>query len=334
MARILCFGEALIDFSPAPASSASAARMFVQHAGGAPANVAVAVARLGGDAEFAGMLGLDMFGDFLLQSLRDAGVGVRYVARTGAAPTALAFVALDAHGERSFSFYRPPAADLLFRDDHLPDDAFRGTSILHACSNSMTEAAIADTTLAAMRRARSAGVLVSFDMNLRPALWPRDRDPTARMWAALALADIVKLSREELQFLVDGSGSEANVLQRLWQAHCRLLVVTDGARPLRWATPEASGVLETLAVTTVDSTAAGDAFTGGLLFGLASRGITRDSLASVATADSAALQEALRFAAACGAWAATRPGAFAAMPTRADVELLLSSSNARKASAA
>ena len=114
--RIVCFGEALIDFSPAPGLQPDQPRMFVQHAGGAPANVAVAVARLGGQSEFVGMLGADMFGDFLLDSLRDAGVEVRHVQRTGDAPTALAFVALDAQGERSFSFYRPPAADLLFRD--------------------------------------------------------------------------------------------------------------------------------------------------------------------------------------------------------------------------
>ena len=322
MERIVCFGEALIDFSPAPGLQPDQPRMFVQHAGGAPANVAVAVARLGGQSEFVGMLGADMFGDFLLDSLRDAGVEVRHVQRTGDAPTALAFVALDAQGERSFSFYRPPAADLLFRDADLSDDVFEQARVLHVCSNSMTEAVIADTTLSALQRARHAGVLVSFDMNLRPALWPRDTDPTPRMWKALALADVVKLSREELEFLIASSSNEAEVLQRLWQGATRLLVVTDGARALRWLTPQDQGTLDSYAVTAVDSTAAGDAFTGGLLLGLAARSITPATLPSFAS-DAAALLDTLRFAAACGAFATTRPGAFAAMPTRADAEGLM-----------
>ena len=322
MDRIVCFGEALIDFSPAPASQPGQPRMFVQHAGGAPANVAVAVARLGGAAEFVGMLGADMFGDFLLDSLRDAGVETRHVQRTSEAPTALAFVALDAHGERSFSFYRPPAADLLFRDSDLADEVFEQARVLHVCSNSMTEAAIADTTVAAMQRARRAGVLTSFDMNLRPALWHSGTDPTPRIWNALALADVVKLSREELEFLVDTSGDESTVLQRLWQGATRLLVITDGARALRWLTPHGQGTLDSFPVTTVDSTAAGDAFTGGLLLGLATHSITPATLTAFAS-DPEALPGTLRFAAACGAFAATRPGAFAAMPTRADAEDLI-----------
>jgi fructokinase len=322
MDRVICFGEALIDFAPAPQALDAVPRMFVQHAGGAPANVAVAVAQLGGNAEFVGMLGADTFGDFLLQSLRDSGVGTRYVKRTHEAPTALAIVALDAQGERSFSFYRPPAADLLFRDRDFPDVAFLGTRIFHVCSNSMTEEEIANTTFNTMQRARDAGVLVSFDMNLRPALWPRDSDPRPRLWRALILADVVKLSREEFDFLVGSGGGEAGVLQRLWRAKCRLLVITDGARPLRWFTPVADGTLGGFSVITVDSTAAGDAFTGGLLFTLAARGIDRETLPAF-TADTQALHETLRFAAACGAWAVTRPGAFAAMPRRDDVEQLM-----------
>jgi fructokinase len=323
MDRVVCFGEALIDFSPAPARQGSA-RAFVQHAGGAPANVAVAIARLGGQAEFAGMLGSDAFGDFLLRSLQDAGVGVRFVRRTDQAPTALAFVTLDAQGERSFSFYRPPAADLLFRADDLPDDAFAGGAILHVCSNSMTEETIAHTTFVLMRRARDAGALVSYDMNLRPALWPRGADPRPRLWRAALLADVIKLSREEFEVLAADAGDEARACARLWQAACRLLLVTDGARPLRWMTPERTGVLPSFAVTAIDATAAGDAFAGGLLFGLATRRIARCDLPALA-ADEPRLRELLRFAAACGAWAATRPGAFAAMPRRAEAEVLMQS---------
>ncbi len=110
MSKIVCFGEILIDLLAQPPATPDTPRAFLQYAGGAPANVAVAAARLGADTHFAGMLGQDMFGDFLAESLASAGVATDCIVRTDAAKTALAFVALDASGERSFSFYRPPAA--------------------------------------------------------------------------------------------------------------------------------------------------------------------------------------------------------------------------------
>jgi len=320
MKKIVCFGEALIDFLAEPAKE-NQPRAFVQHAGGAPANVAVAVARLGGAAEFVGMLGADMFGDFLADALRSKGVGIAHVRRTSAAPTALAFVSIDARGERSFSFYRPPAADLLFRAEDFAADVFATAAVFHACSNSLTEAAIATTTLAGMRQARAAGCLVSFDMNLRPALWGSDVDPLPRIRAALAEADIVKLSAEEFAFL-GGSAHEDDVLDALWLGAARLLIVTDGAAALRWYTRGRRGQLATFDVRAVDSNAAGDAFVGGLLFQLARRGVAAAGLGDF-VADDAALLPSLRFAAACGAFAVTRPGAFAAMPAPADVDALL-----------
>lgn len=311
MARIVCFGEALIDFLARPVSATDQPRAFLQHAGGAPANVAVAVARLGGDADFVGMLGTDMFGDFLLDSLRGAGVGTRHVRRTGSAHTALAFVSLDARGERSFSFYRPPSADLLFRPQHFRDESFQGLGVFHACSNSLTEPEIAAVTLEGMQRAHRGGALVSFDLNLRPALWPADVDPHPLLWPALHLADVVKLSAEEFAWLApDG---EQAALDRLWLGRTRLVVVTDGARPLRWFHPDAEGELPGYAVAVVDSTAAGDAFMGGLLCCLAELGAGAERIDRLVT-ELPRLHAMLRFAAACGALTVTRQGSFAAMP--------------------
>jgi fructokinase len=163
------------------------------------------------------MFGRDLFGDLLLRDLAAAGVDTAHTRRTEVANTALAFVSRDAQGERSFSFYRPPSADLLFRESDFDEALFADTAIFHAGSCSLTEAAIAEATLAGMRRARDAGALVSFDMNLRPALWPCGEDPSPRLWSALALADLVKLSREEMEFLVDKSGGESAVMERLWR---------------------------------------------------------------------------------------------------------------------
>lgn len=321
---VLCFGEALIDFHAQAPAEPGAPPTFVPHAGGAPANAAVAIARLGGKASFIGMLGRDLFADMLLAQLHASGVAVDHVARTDAANTALAFVSHDAHGERSFSFYRPPAADLLFREADYSPAAFADAAIFHACSNSLTEAPIAAATLAGMTQARAAGALVSFDMNLRPALWAGDEDPTPRVWEALALADVVKLSAEELTFLSAGMGSEQAVIERLWQCRASLLVVTDGAGAMRWFTPARQGRLPAFRVDVIDTTAAGDAFTGGLLYGLVAAGIEADSL-PVLVDDDAQRNALLRFAAACGALAVTRTGSFAAMPTLIEVNSFLES---------
>ncbi|MBS0581516.1 MAG: carbohydrate kinase [Proteobacteria bacterium] len=320
--RIVCFGEALIDMLAQPPATTDAPRAFLQFAGGAPANVSVAVARLGGDSHFVGMLGKDMFGDFLLQSLQEAGVATEGVVRTDEARTALAFVALDARGERSFSFYRPPSADMLFRAGHFDPLRFNAGSTFHVCSNSMTEEQIAQTTFTGMRRARAAGALVSFDMNLRPMLWPRDEDPTPRLWQALALADVVKLSREEFDWLCNAARTDgAAVIERLWQGNAQLLLITDGDHPLRWYTREDSGEMPTFQVQVQDSTAAGDAFVGGLLYQLAQ--LPDGTTLNAFCRDRAALKRSLRFASATGALAVTRKGAFAAMPTRDDVLTLI-----------
>ena len=319
MTAVCCFGEALIDFH---GTAAGAAPVFTAHAGGAPANVAVAIARLGGRAAFIGMFGRDMFGDLLLRELAQAGVDTAHTRRTDAANTALAFVSHAGHGERGFSFYRPPSADLMFREADFDTAIFSRGNIFHAGSCCMTEPAIADTTLAGMRRARAAGALVSFDVNLRPALWPRGENPAPTIWRALVLADFVKLSAEEFVFLAASAGGEDAALERLWSGNSKFAIVTDGARTLRWFTPQAHGGFPAFPVQAVDTTGAGDAFTGGCLYRFAEAGL--DAQAMTALAGNRDKRDALlRFGAACGALAVTRAGSFAAMPTRAAVEVFL-----------
>ena len=327
MRPILCFGEALIDFLARPGEAPDAPRAFLQFAGGAPANVAVAIARLGGNAQFIGMLGHDMFGDFLLDSLRDAGVGTDGIVRTNDAKTALAFVSLDADGERSFSFHRPPAADLLFRDEHFQATMFEHASALHACSNSLTEPAIAEATCAGLRRARVAGALASVDLNLRQVLWAHDVDPTPWLWRLLDEAVLVKLARNELEYLAPQLGGEDAVFERLFAGHARLVLVTDGAAHMQWRTRAANGTVPGFRVRAIDTTAAGDAFVGGLLYRFAEQGIGAAGFDAF-IADHDAIRDAMRFGGACGALAVTRHGAFAAMPNHADVIRLLQDEDA------
>ncbi|TAA08998.1 carbohydrate kinase [Pseudoxanthomonas winnipegensis] len=321
-ASLVCFGEVLIDLLAQPPVEGQA-RAFEQYAGGAPANVAVAAARLGADSQFVGMLGQDMFGDFLHEALAGFGVGVGHTVRTAQAKTALAFVALDEAGERSFSFYRPPAADLLFRAEHFDADCLARADVFHFCSNSLTDTDCAQATFTGAQRAGQAGAVVSFDLNLRPALWPEGVDPTPTLWQGLALAQVVKLSREELQFLAGHDAqAEAGVVARLLAGRTELLVITDGPGAVVWTTRQAQGQVSGFAVQVRDTTAAGDAFVGGLLVRLVELGGAGAGFTAFC-ADPARVEEAVRFGTATGALAVTRKGAFAAMPTRAEVLSLL-----------
>lgn len=316
MGGIVCFGEALVDFL------AEAPQHYLRYAGGAPANVAVAAARLGTPTTFVGMLSRDAFGDFLLQSLEAAGVSTACVVRTDEANTALAFVSLDAEGERRFTFYRPPAADLLFRPEHFKAECFTDITVFHVCSNSLTEAPIAETTLEGVRRAREAGALVSFDLNWRFNLWPAGVDPRPRIWSVLREAEIVKLCAAELSFLAEPLGSEDAAFDEIWRGHTQWLLITDGAEPLCHLTRASRGELPAFEVHAVNTTGAGDAFMGGLLSALVRENVSPDNL-SLFLADAERVRSVLRYANACGALAVTRHGAFEAMPSRSQVEAFL-----------
>jgi fructokinase len=320
MAEVLCFGEALIDMLAEPAGKAPL--RYERYAGGAPANVAVALGKLGTPVAFIGMLAQDAFGDFLLASMAKAGVATHLVQRTAEANTALAFVTLDDAGERRFSFYRPPAADLLFRVEHFLPEAFTAAAAFHICSNSLTDAACAHATLEGVRLARAGGAIVSFDVNYRPGLWPTHADARPRIWSLLREADVVKLSAAELAYLAEPMQDEAAVIAELWRGKTQWLLITDGAAPLRSLTRDGETRLDAFKVDCINATGAGDAFVAGILDSLS--GFRAEDL-DMFLADDVRVQKALRFAAACGALAVTRHGAFEAMPERAEVATLLKS---------
>ena len=314
MAEVLCFGEALMDMLAEPAGS------YRPYAGGAPANVAVALAKLGVDSAFVGMLAEDAFGDLLLKSLGAVGVSTAQVVRTQDANTALAFISLDAQGERRFSFYRPPAADLLFRAEHFKPEAFKQAAAFHCCSNSLTEPSIAEATMEGVRLARAAGALVSVDMNYRPGLWPTHADARPRIWSLLGQADVVKLSASELTYLAEPMQGEQAAIAKLWEGHARWLLITDGPGLIRHLTRDMEDTASTYEVKSINTTGAGDAFVAGILASLVE---TRAEGLDTFLANEEQVDGALRFAAACGALAVTRHGAFEAMPSRAEVEDLM-----------
>lgn len=314
MKKVISFGEALIDMLSNKVGGGSdiSQEHFTKYPGGAPANVAAAVGKLGGRSYFAGKVGADMFGDFLKASLEDMRVHTDYLLQTSEAKTALAFVSLDESGERSFEFYRGPSADLLFRPQDFQPEWFEEPGIFHFCSNTLTEPDILQATLAGVEQARAAGFIISFDLNLRLNLWPEWNDPFEVVWACLEQADIVKLSAEELEFLCRHE-DEAQVLQRMQSAGVSLILVTDGGAPLRYYTGDLHGEIQPPKVKMVDSTAAGDAFVGGFLYRLSELDVVVEKLPELG-ADRDKLESILAFASACGAHAVTHAGAFTSLP--------------------
>ncbi|OCQ21983.1 fructokinase [Pseudoalteromonas luteoviolacea] len=314
---VICFGEALIDFL----SNGKEPEAFTKYAGGAPANVSVAVAKQGEKSTFCGMLGDDMFGHFINEELQNHKVDTQYVRFTKEAQTALAFVSLDNDGERSFSFYRPPAADLLFRAEHFEPGMFTSNKILHVCSNSLTERNIYLTTITAMQHAKDNRLLKSFDMNLRENLWPSMNHCLERIWHVLSQSDVVKLSLEELAFLNEHAHPDQDqqkTIEAILKTNVRLLLITDGPNDIRYFTGTFSGYISPPKVQAVDTTAGGDAFVGGLLAEF-SRRLSQVTFKELYKSEREIIN-IINFSAKCGAYAVTRYGAFSSLPTKHDID--------------
>jgi fructokinase len=308
MADVLTLGELLIDFVPDRTGvTLGEAESFLKAAGGAPANVAVGLRRLGVDAGFVGKVGDDPFGHWLADVLRGDGVDVRQLRFDDAARTALAFVSLTAEGDRDFMFYRHPSADQLHRPDELDGAAIAEARILHHGSISLIQEPSRSATVAAIDAARAAGATVSYDPNLRLPLWPDEdaaRDGIRSVWE---LAHLIKISDDELRFLTGSDELEA--AHELMHDELRPLVVTLGAGGVAWFAGERSGRVPGFTVNVRDTTGAGDAFVAGLLEAWS----RNPELAE----DVEALETALRRANAYAALTTTRPGAIPALP-RAD----------------
>jgi fructokinase len=322
MASVLCLGEALIDFV-ADVSGVSLIECpgFRKAPGGAPANVAVALCRLGVPAAFLGKVGDDPFGRFLEQTFSSAGVDTRYMRFDAAARTGLAFVSLQANGERDFVFYRNPSADMLYAPSEIPDAAFTDCRVYHLGSITLIQAPSRDATLDALQRARAQGAWISYDPNLRPPLWPDLGTARTTILESLPLADLVKVSEEEAEFLF-GPGTPAVQAQRLLALGPQLVAITQGAGGSVLAGAGTVAEVPAFAVEAVDTTGAGDGFAGGLISGLLERGL---SPAQAAALPAAELAELARLGNAVGALACLQKGAIPALPTRAEVERFLSS---------
>ena len=296
MKKIWVLGDAVVDLLP------DGEGRLLQCPGGAPANVAVGIARLGGQSAFIGRVGDDPFGCFMAKTLADERVDVKFLRLDPAHRTSTVVVDLDDQGERSFTFMVRPSADLFLESADLP--TFSAGEWLHVCSISLSAEPSRSATFEAMATIREAGGYVSFDPNIRPDLWPDENALRRCLEQALQSADVVKLSVEELAFLT--GNVEVNVGLDALMARCpaRLVLVTQGKEGvIAWHDGTVKHYPAT-PVECVDTTGAGDAFVAGLLYGLAAG---QDLTPVIALAQR------------CGALATTAKGAMTALPWQHDL---------------
>jgi len=323
--KIVCLGEFILDLFPAESGrDLASVSAFKPVPGGAPANVAVAAARLGVPSAFIGKVGDDPFGRRLASVLGKCGVetrGMRYDPKTR---TTLNFIALPDPNSAEFLFYRQPGADLMLRPGELDRELLREASIFHFGSVSLTAEPCRTAALEAARIAREAGAMVSFDLNYRPMLWESERDALAAFEAALRLADLVKGNERELAML-ERAQDPQEACRAVAERGPALAVATLGARGSACATRSAAARAAGFRVRTRDATGCGDAFMGALLAWLAGElGAEKAPLADrISSLPAPALQAALSYANAAGALTATKKGVIPALPSAAQVERLL-----------
>ncbi|XP_022758632.1 probable fructokinase-5 [Durio zibethinus] len=315
---IVSFGEMLIDFVPDVAGvSLAESSAFIKAAGGAPANVACAIAKLGGVSAFIGKVGEDEFGRMLVDLLKKNGVNCDGVCFDKQARTALAFVTLKTDGQREFMFYRNPSADMLLKDSELNMGLIKKAKIFHYGSISLISEPCKSAHMAAMKAAKEAGVLLSYDPNVRLPLWPSPqaaRDGIKSIWNQ---ADFIKVSDDEVAFLTQGDPEKEDVVLSLWNDNFKLLIVTDGPKGCRYFTKSFKGRVNGFKVKTIDTTGAGDAFVGALLYCIAND--------TKIFNDEQKLKEALLFANACGAISTIQKGAIPSLPDKLQAQQLIKS---------
>lgn len=314
MTTLLCFGEVLVDLIPIDRQALSHQAI----AGGAPANVAVGFAKLGGNSFFAGGISTDGYGAMLEQALAEYGVNTRYLAKVDA-PTATVLVTLDDQGERTFSFNRHNTADMSYTKAHFERLNWAQLSMFHFCSNTFTDTAMFEVSLIGIKSAFRQRKLVSFDVNLRLSLWSDETLILDRVERCLPYTHVLKMSRDEAKYLADAKGlSIAEYLQFCLTAGVETILLTDGAKWVECIHGHYQFSVAVPAIQAEDTTAGGDSFMAGFLFAFA--GLQSKNLHLIQNLSNAQwVESAVQFAVQCGAYTCQQKGAFPAMPTFAQL---------------
>ena len=312
--ELASLGEVLIDFSPSGYAANGGGPLFQQNLGGAPCNVACAIAKLGRRSAFLGMAGDDAFGRFCVNSIRGMGVDVRGLKLSPDYNTTLAFVHLSESGERSFSFYRRDCADIHLKKEDLDMEIIRGARIFHFGAVSLTGEPSRSTTIYAVQEAKKSGAVISFDPNLRLNLWESAAEVKTVVLSVFPYVDVIKLSDDEVTFLFDTKDYAAAIEHIRQRFGTKLTLVTRGALG---ALTVAGGRLYDVpayGLNIIDTTGTGDCFFAGALHCILSYQKPADTL----TPDE--ISHMLEFANASGALAGTKLGAVTSLPSAADIE--------------
>lgn len=315
MTDLLAVGEILIDFTP-KGTSPEGNPIFERNPGGAPANLAVQAARLDTSAGFIGKAGDDQFGRFLKKTLSDNYVDTAGMVLDNGSDTTLAFVQLDATGNREFTFYRRGTADTLLLPRDIDYSQIDACKLLHFGSLSFTASPSRETVLSIVSYAKQAGKLISYDPNWRPMLWPNEAEGIAGMRLGLPLCDVIKVSEEELALLTDTSDLEQG-LDALFQFPIAIAVVTAGPEGCYLSVKGRCLHLPTYNVDVVDTTGSGDSFFGAFLHKLLATGCLLDEIPFEE------LVEIAKFANGAGAICASRYGAIPAMPSVEEINRII-----------
>lgn len=303
--KIWVTGDAVVDLIP------DGENHYLRCAGGAPANVAVGVARLGSPSAFIGRVGNDPLGQFMQQTLAAENVDTTHMVLDPQHRTSTVVVGLD-NGERSFTFMVNPSADQFLQTSDLPP--FQAGEWLHCCSIALINNPSREATFEAIRRIKVAGGFFSFDPNLRESLWSSLEEMKSVVMEAVSLADVLKFSEEELTLLTNTDSLDKAFESITTQYPDKLIIVTLGKDGALYHLCSQQQVIAGKALQPVDTTGAGDAFVGGLLAGLAQHSDWRES---------SVLQQIIRQANACGALATTAKGAMSALPNKQQLAAFL-----------
>ena len=316
MKKIITIGEALIDFIPnKKGCSLKEVVGFERVAGGAPANVAAVVSKLGGKSNFISQLGEDAFGDYIIDELNKVNVDTSYVLRTNKANTGLAFVSLKEDGNRDFSFYRNPSADMLLNESEINKEWFNDCHSLHFCSVDLIDCPMKEAHKKAIDCAIDNNSIISFDPNVRLPLWKQPEDCRKAILEFLPLSNIVKISDEELEFIT-GIKDEKEALDSLLTGDVKVIIYTKGTNGAEFITKERKVFSPSFKVEAQDTTGAGDSFIGSFLYQVAEGDNTLESLVNLPEEK---VKEILTFSNATAALTVCKRGAIGALPTKEEV---------------
>ncbi len=313
---VTALGELLIDFTE-NGLSGQGNTLFEANPGGAPCNVLAMLKKLDRSCLFVGKVGDDMFGRLLRDVAAQAGICMDHLVFGKDVRTTLAFVQTFPNGDRDFSFYRNPGADMMLTEDELPLDAIAGSRIFHFGTLSMTHEGVRRATCKAIDHAKQSGAIISFDPNLRPPLWDSLDEAKRQIEYGLARCDVLKIADNELEFMTGEAGFDKGAaILRTKFPNIKLFNVTAGAEgSYSYYEDKRVFVPACKLGGTIETTGAGDTFCAGVLNFVLDHGL--DGLSE------ADLTEMLRFANTAAYIVTTRKGAIRSMPERDEVEALL-----------